>query len=346
MRLKRVDRLFFTEQIALLLLAGVPIIPALELLLQSNSKRSLKGVIEKLKVKVSKGASISSVLSLFPRSFPSLYIALVEVGEVSGKLSEVFSYLASIEKKRLQAFAAIQKALIYPVMVLLVAVAVLVFILIAVVPTFEQLYQSSGAELPQITQSVIGASHFLLSSHGRNLLLVLLGMMWLVRRLYRRKRRFRYWVDCLLLKVPVLGDIFLESFNASFSEVLSVLIRSGVPLVKGIGLYQQGVENVFISERLDLMCIDLKKGESFQKCAKESRLFSKVSLALISVGEMGGSLGVVLDKSAEYHSDMVSKKVEALIALLDPLSMVLIGLLVGVILIALYLPMFNMGAAI
>lgn len=346
MRLKKIDRLFFTEQIALLLLAGVPIISALELLLASSNKRSLKYIIEKLKMQVASGASISSVLQSFPKSFSPLYVALVGIGEVSGKLSEMFNYLAKIEKKRLEAAAKIQKALIYPFMVLLVAVAVLLFILIAVVPTFEMLYQSSGAELPPVTQKVIDISHFLLSSRGRNLLFILLGGILFIRRLYRRRGRFRYFIDRIFLKIPMLSAIFLASFNASFAEVLSVLIRSGVPLVKGIELYGRGVENTFIFERLTLMSEDLKKGGSFQRSAQDSQIFSNVSLTLISVGEVSGSLGRVLERSGEYHSEVVDKKVDTLISLLDPLSMLVIGLLVGVILIALYLPMFSMGSAI
>ncbi|MHC5226598.1 type II secretion system F family protein [Ignatzschineria sp. LJL83] len=346
MRLKREDRLFFTEQMSLLLLAGVPIISALELLLESNHKKALKRILEKLKSEVSSGASISSVLEFFPKSFSSLYIALIAIGEASGKLADVFVYLEKIEKQRLQAIASIKKALIYPVMVLLVAIAVLVFILMAVVPTFEVLYQSSGVELPDITQKVIVASHFLLSSKGRNIFLLLMGILWVIRAFFRRKKWFRRFVDRIVLKLPIIGSIFLENFNASFSEILSVMIRSGVPLVKGIELYSKGVGNTFICDQLLALNEGLKRGGSFHQGAKKSGIFSNVSLTLISVGEVGGTLALVLERSAEYHADMVTKKVGAFIALIDPLSMVFIGLVVGVILVALYLPMFSMGSAI
>lgn len=345
-RLKREERLFFTEQISLLLSAGVPIVSALELLVRSAKRRSLRVFIKKLKKGVESGGSISSILVSFPASFSPLYVALVEVGEVSGKLPAMFHYLGKIERDRLLALKAIRKALIYPVMVVLVALGVLLFILIAVVPTFEMLYESGGVELPIVTQKVLSVSAFLLSTKGVWLLGYLLLASLVVRRFFRRRGKFREWIDRLLLKVPLIGRLLLANFNAGFSQVVSVMISSGIPLVRSVQLYQGGVANLSIKQKLMVMESSLQRGDSFSETAKESGVFTDVALTLISVGEMSGSLVLVLERSGEYHAEIVSQRVDAFIALIDPLSLVLIGGVVGVILVALYLPMFNMGMAI
>lgn len=345
-RLKREERLFFTEQISLLLSAGVPIVSALELLVRSAKRRSLRVFIKRVKKGVESGGSISSILVAFPSSFSSLYIALVEVGEVSGQLPAMFQYLGEIERDRLVALKAIRKALIYPVMVVLVAFGVLLFILIAVVPTFEMLYESGGVELPVVTQKVLSVSAFLLSKKGTWLLGYSLLIGLVMRRLFRRRGKFREWIDSFLLKIPLIGRLLLANFNAEFSQVVSVMISSGIPLVKSVQLYKGGVVNLSIKQKLMEMESSLQRGDSFSETAKASGVFTDVALTLISVGEMSGSLVLVLERSGEYHAEIVSQRVDAFIALIDPLSLVLVGGVVGVILVALYLPMFNMGMAI
>lgn len=345
-RLKREDRLFFTEQMALLLAAGVAIIPALELLLNAAKKRSVKEFLNTLKIEVRSGASISSVLGAYQNSFSTLYVALVAVGEVSGKLPAMFSYLGAIERERLSARKSIRKAMMYPLIVVVVAVGVLLFILIAVVPTFEMLYQSGGVELPVITQRVLGVSRFLLSEQGVWLVVYIVFFFLLIRWLFRRSQRIRYWVDRRLLKVPLVGSLFLTSFNASFAQVVSVMLASGIPLVRSIELYEKGVTNSYIKARLSDLRLRLERGDSFYRVAQKQSVFSDVSLTLISVGEVSGRLVEVLERSGTYHADIVTQKVDAFIALIDPLSLLFIGGIVGVILVALYLPMFNMGMAI
>lgn len=345
-RLRREDRLFFTEQMALLLAAGVSIIPALELLINSAKKRSLRDFLIILKEGVKAGSSISSVLIRCKSSFSILYIALVEVGEVSGKLPEMFSYLGAIERDRLSALKSIRKALMYPMIVIVVAIGVLLFILIAVVPTFEMLYQSSGVELPIITQRVLAFSRFLLSERGGWALMYLILFIVLMRIVLRRSDHLRNQIDRKILKVPMVGELLLTSFNAGFSQVVGVMLASGIPLVKAIQLYEMGVVNTHIKRQLVSLRAALERGDSFYSVAKTQNIFSDVALTLISVGEVSGKLVAVLNRSGSYHADIVTQKVDAFIALIDPLSLLFIGGIVGVILVALYLPMFSMGMAI
>lgn len=344
-RLKREERLFFTEQISLLLAAGVPITKALDLLLHSAKKRSLSLFLQKLKEAVISGAPISSVLTLYPRSFSQLYIALIEVGEAAGRLPEIFDYLASIERRRLVALKAIRKALIYPLMVIVVAIAVLVFILVAVVPTFEGLYQSSGVELPEITQKIINLSHFLLS-HGSWVLFYTILLLWIIRKMLQGEGLLRKKLDYLIIKSPLVGRLLLANFNAGFSQIISVMNDSGIPLIKSLQLYEGGVSNLYLRKQLRLLRSSLEQGQSFYIAAQDRPIFTDVTLTLISVGEVSGTLIKVLERSGEYHADQVEERVDAFVALIDPLSLLFIGLIVGVILIALYQPMFNMGMVI
>lgn len=345
-RLKREDRLFFTEQMSLLLVTGVSIVPAIELLINSAKKQSLRSFLERLRSGVQSGVSISSTLADFKGSFSPLYVALITVGETTGKLPVMFHYLGEIERQRLMALKSIQKALIYPIMVIVVAMGVVLFILIAVVPTFEMLYQSGGVELPVMTQKVLALSQYLLSRKGLWLLFYLVVLCWYFRVLLRREGAFRYWFDQKILGMPLIGSIFYASFNASFSQIVGVMIGSGITLVRSIELYEAGVQNRYIRQKLEELRLSLVRGDSFYTVAKKSGIFTDVTLALISVGEVSGTLVMVLERSGQYHADRVGQRVESFIALIDPLSLVLIGGMVGVILVALYLPMFNMGMAI
>lgn len=345
-RLTREERLFFTEQMSLLLAAGVSIVPALDLLIQSAKKRALRIFLGRLKKEVESGSSISSVLRVFQRSFSPLYVALIEVGEVSGKLPIIFNYLGLIERHRMMMLKSIRKALLYPCMVILVAIGVLLFILIAVVPTFEMLYQSGGVDLPDITKKVLSFSRFLLSSDGGWWIFYLVLSVWLIRSLFRRQGRCRYWFDRKVLGFPFIGAVFYANFNASFSQIMSIMMGAGIPLVRGVELYTAGISNLYIQGQLIRLRKLLEHGDSFYLASKDSGIFSNVALTLISVGEVSGTLVKVLERSGQYHAEIVAQRVDTFIALIDPLSLLFIGGIVGLILVALYLPMFNMGMAI
>lgn len=337
------ERYFFTEQMAMLLDAGVGIVPALELLEKNGKGQRLRYFLKVLKESVVKGEAVSSVLKYFPRSFSALYVAMVRIGEESGQLPDVFIYLAKMEKTRGAARKAIQKATFYPLMVLLVAIAVVVFIMIAVVPTFETVYSSSRMELPMLTQKVMHFSAFLSSNRGLYTGLMMLVVLLMARIIYRRFGFVKMFVDQGVLKQPLLGDILRNNFNARICEVLAIMLKSGVPLVGSLTLFQESVTNQYLSQKLMAIKQALARGESFSEAAKSSLIFTDTAMTLISVGEMSGRLEVVLEKSGNYHRERVENQISMLITLIDPLSMVLIGSIVGVILIALYLPMFSMG---
>ena len=342
-RLKWRDRYFFTEQMALLLDAGVAIVPALELLERSAKGRLLALFLKRLRENVVKGYSISETLKVFPRSFTVLYIAMVQIGEESGQLPATFSYLSTMEASRQESYQSVRKAIVYPVMVLVVAMIVVVFIMVAVVPTFESLYHSSRVDLPVLTQKVMAVSASLSSRQGGYAIFSVLLLAVFFRGLYRKSLSVRRYWDGLILKIPLFGDMLRNDFNARTCDVLAMMLRSGVPLVNSLSLYEVSVVNSYLRNKIETMKWQLMQGESFYKAALDAGIFTDTALTLISVGEMSGKLDSVLVKSGSYHKTLVENRVELLISLIDPLSLVFIGGVVGVILIALYLPMFSIG---
>lgn len=342
-KLKWKDRYFFTEQMAMLLDAGVVMLPALELLEKNAKGRLLKLFLRILRENVVKGHSISFTLTLFKGSFTDLYIAMVRIGEESGQLPQMLIYLAQMEEARQAARQSIQKAIIYPLMVLIVAVSIVIFIMIAVVPTFESLYSSSRMELPILTQKVMAVSAFIASRQGIYFGVSVLVSIFLLKSMYRRSVTIRYSFDRFMLNTPLFGDILRHDFNAKTSDILAIMLKSGVPLVKSLTLYEASVVNSDLRNRLQGMRMALTQGQSLFHTAQSSGAFTEVFLTLVSVGEMSGGLESVLEKSGHYHRDLVERRVTLLISLIDPLSLVFIGGIVGVILIALYLPMFSMG---
>lgn len=340
------DRYFFTEQMAILLDAGVAIVPALALLILNAKGYRLKRFLQMLEAGVTRGQSISSILQRFPRAFSQLYIAMIRIGEESGKLPVVFNYLAELEARRQAARKSIRKAMLYPMMVLIVAFAVLAFVMIVVVPTFEVLYRSGGMELPAMTQKVMAISHFVSGQQGFYLISGLLAVFLFLRSVYRKSWSIGFRVDRMLLKMPFAGVIVRHDFNARYCDIIAMMLSAGVPLVEALLYFEKSVTNRYLQIVLQRMYQSLMRGESLYIVSKASGVFTEVALTLISVGEMSGKLESTLEKSAQYHRELVERRISTLIALIDPLSLVLIGGLVGVILIALYLPMFSMGRAI
>lgn len=340
------DQYFFTEQMSLLLDAGVAIVPALMLLEKSAKRRRLKQFLQFLKEGVTKGSAISLILKQFPNTFNALYVAMIQIGEESGKLPAIFLYLAEMAEKQEASRKEIRKALLYPLIVLVVAVVILAFIMIAVVPTFESLYQSSGMELPVITRHVMSMSRFLASEKGVYLWVGMITILFLLRMIYRRKGRLRYRFDRVVLRIPIVGNLLQADFNAHFGAILSMMLASGVQLVPAIALFEKSIHNLYCKSVLQDMHERLVEGKSLSDSIESEQLFSDVAKTLMAVGEVSGRLDHVLNKSGQYHADIVDDRVSRLIALIDPLSLVFIGGIVGVILIALYLPMFSMGMAL
>ncbi len=344
-RLSREEQLFLMEQLTLLLNAGVAIISAMQLLQRLAKRRGFRLFLENAEKEVEAGTALSHAFITI-KGFPQLYIALMQVGESTGKLPLLLSHIVTIEKGRQEMLRSVKKAITYPLMILIVAILVLLFILIAVVPTFESLYDSSGAELPLLTQKIIMLSQWVLSSSGLMLLLLLFVISSLLIRFYRKSTFFRYQVDKLCLKLPLLRSISITSFNAQFGLVMAIMIQSGIPVIKGLTLFKAGISNHYLSYQIERLSQYINAGKPLSISGEELGVFSDVMLALIAVGEVSGQLAKSLQQAGGYHQIIVESHLNRFIALLDPIALLLVGTIVGVILIALYLPLFSMGVAI
>ncbi len=344
-RLKREEQLFLMEQLALLLSAGVAIVSAMTLLQQMGKRGGFRRFLEQSAVKIESGEALSTTFTMI-QGFPKLYIALMQVGESAGKLPLLLSHIVTLEKTRQAMLRSIKKALLYPLMIFVVAILVLFFILIAVVPTFESLYASSGAELPLLTQKIMLLSQWMLSDSGILMLLLFFMVVMLFIKLYQKSTIVRYRIDFICLKLPFVRSVLLESFNARFGTVMAIMIASGVPMVKGLALLNAGIENRYLYKELSLLTQKINAGESLSVSGQNQSLFTDVMLTLIAVGEMSGRLSQSLTQAGEYHQLAVETRISRFITLLDPIALLFVGTIVGVILIALYLPLFSMGAAI
>ena len=344
-RLKREEQLFLIEQLSLLLGAGVAIISAIALLKKMAHRRGFQKFLEKMAVEIKSGSSLSDVFTNI-QDFPKLYIALMQVGESAGKLPMLLSHIVAIEKERQSMVRSIKKALLYPLMIFVVAILVLLFILIAVVPTFESLYASSGTELPLLTQNIMALSQWVLSDAGLLAFLLFFIVLSLLIRMYQKSALFRYQMDGVSLKLPFLRSILMESFNARFGMIMAIMIASGVPVIKGLALFNAGVNNRYLQKQVSLLSQQISAGKSLSIAGENIAIFTDVMLTLMAVGEMSGKLAQSLTKAGEYHQIIVETRITRFIALLDPIALLLVGTIVGIILIALYLPLFSMGAAI
>ncbi len=344
-RLKREEQLFLMEQLALLLGAGVAIVSAVQLLQRMASRRGFRRFLEKSEVQIKSGSSLSEAFANI-KGVPKHYIALMQVGESAGKLPILLSHIVTIEKERQATVRSIKKALLYPLMIFVVAILVLLFILIAVVPTFESLYASSGAELPLLTQNIMSLSQWVLSDAGFRGLLIIFILMGLLLRAYQKSTIFRYQIDRLSLKVPFFRHILIASFNARFGMVMAIMIVSGVPMIKGLSLLNAGIDNRYLQKQVALLSQQISTGKSLSFSGENSHIFTDVMLTLIAVGEMSGQLVQSLTKAGEYHQIIVETRITRFIALLDPIALLFVGIIVGIILIALYLPLFSMGMTV
>ncbi len=346
LKVTREEQLFFWEQLALLIPAGISLITALSLLSESSSKNRQKRFLMAVKGLIESGTPFSEALCKVTSSFSQLNIALVEVGEASGRLPEIFEYIAILEKEAALSRKGIRKAVSYPLMVISVAIFVLGFILLSVVPMFDALYQASGTELPKITQTILSISNSIVSfNSGLYLLLCMLFLFWSYRK-YRKKSKFRSLIDRFLLKIPYVGFMLRLNFTRHLSMAVSMMLQSGITLVSALELFKKSIKNSEFQKEITEIRARLLKGDDFyrvvQEIPKALPLFKTMTAVGVTSGDLVGSLKFV----GHYYGNIFNQKIEFYIALLEPISILLVGVIVGVILIALYLPLFNLGMAL
>lgn len=341
-KIKPLDISLFARQMATMLKAGVPLLTAFDIVQEGFDKPLLRSLIESIKQDVAGGTPFAAALAKHPRYFDDLFCSLAAAGEQSGSLDTQLDRIATYKEKGELLKKKVKKALIYPITVILIGVGVSALLLIKVVPKFKALFDSFGKPLPAFTLWVIHLSD-LIQKYWWMVLLGIVAFYWLWRKAYRTSKKFRTAVDRYSLRLPILGDILYFSSLARFGRTLSTTFAAGVPLVEGLESVSGATGNVIMKNAVDRIGRDVSNGAQLNFAMRSSGVFTSMMIAMTSIGEESGTLEEMLGKSADYYESEVDIRVDGLTQLMEPFIMVVLGVMVGGLVVAMYLPIFKMG---
>jgi len=344
-RVKPEDIAVFSRQLATMLAAGIPLVQAFEIVGNGNDKPSMQKLILDVKADVEGGTSLHESLGKHPLYFDDLFVNLVEAGEQAGALESLLDKIATYKEKTEALKKKIKKALFYPIAVMAVAVIVSVILLIFVIPQFESLYKGFGANLPAFTQFVIHISQ-VVQHDGLFIAMVLGGVAWAFFYFKKRSRAMREFLDRLSLKLPVIGPILNKAAIARYARTLSTMFAAGVPLVEALESVAGATGNIVYENAVMKMRDEVSTGQRLQRAMENTGLFPNMVNQMIAVGEESGSLDTMSGKVATFYEAEVDNAVDAMSSLLEPLIMVVLGVLVGGLVIAMYLPIFKLASVV
>jgi len=339
------DITFFTRQLATMLKAGVPLLQAFDIVARGHGNARFSRLMMEIKNKVETGSSLSQAFREHPKQFNALYCNLVAAGEGAGMLDAILERLATYQEKILAIKAKIKSAMFYPISVLVVAIVVIWVIMVFVIPSFESVFKNFGAELPLPTLIVINISHFFVQFWWL-IFLIIMGTIIGVGILYRRSDTMRYTVDRLLLKLPVVGIIVEKATIARWTRTLQTMFAAGVPLVESLDAVGGAAGNIVYAQATRRIQTEVSTGSSLTNAMTNTRLFPNMVLQMTQIGEESGSLDNMLGKVADFYEREVDDAVAALSSLLEPVMIVFLGVVVGGLVVAMYLPIFKLGAVI
>lgn len=344
-KIKPMDIALFTRQMATMMKAGVPLVQAFEIVSDGLENPSMREVVLKLKADVESGNNFAGALRQHPRLFDDLYCSLIESGEASGSLETMLDRVALYKEKTEALKQKIKKAVKYPIAVVCVAVIVTGILLVKVVPTFQELFQGFGAELPAFTQFVIGLSEGLQANF---LMVLIVGAALIIGFTEARKRSqgFHDAVDRLLLRIPVVGPITHKATVARFARTLSTTFAAGVPLIEALDACAGATGNVVYRKAVLQVKEDVATGQQLQFAMRSTGVFPAMALQMTAIGEESGALDAMLAKVATYYEDEVDNLVDGLTSMLEPMIMAILGVLIGGLIIAMYLPIFQLGQVV
>ena len=339
------DIAIFARQIATMMQAGVPLVQSFEIIGQGNDKITMQKLILGIKTEVEGGVSLAEALAKYPLYFDQLFVNLVNAGEQSGSLETMLDKLATYKEKTEALKAKVKKALFYPIAVMVVAFIVTVILLVFVVPQFEELFDSFGADLPALTVFVIRLSEFM-QSYWYIIAGGIGGSIYVFLRIKKTSPRLQEAVDRIALKAPVIGEITTKSAIARFSRTLETMSAAGVPLVEAMDSVAGATGNIIYHDASLRIRDEVSQGTQLQTSMRNTGLFPNMAIQMVSIGEEAGSLDNMLAKVADFYETEVDNAVDALTSLLEPIIMAVLGVLVGGLIIAMYLPIFKLGAVV
>ena len=339
------DIALFTRQLATMMKAGVPLVQSFEIVADGMDNPPMKDLILKIRDEVSSGNSFAHAVKTQPEHFDELFCNLVDAGEQSGALETMLDRLATYKEKTEALKAKIKSAMNYPIAVLVVAGVVSGILLVKVVPQFEEIFAGFGADLPEFTQMVVDMSRWM--QEWWFIILFVIGALYFTyKEMYKRSQAVRDGQERLALKLPVIGDILDKSCVARFARTLSTTFAAGVPLVDALDSVSGAAGNIVYQEAINRIKDDVSSGIQLNTSMKSQDIFPNMVIQMVAIGEESGALDGMLDKAATYYEEMVDNAVEGLTSLMEPMIMAFLGVVIGGLIIAMYLPIFGMGDAI
>jgi type IV pilus assembly protein PilC len=344
-RVKAEDIAIFARQLATMLGAGIPLVQAFEIIGSGHDKPAMQKLVLEIKSDVEGGTSLHEALAKHPLYFDDLFVNLVEAGEQAGALEGLLEKVATYKEKSEAVKKKVKKALFYPAAVLVVAVIVTVILLVFVIPQFEDLFKGFGADLPAFTQMVINLSKFV-QSEGVFIAIVLGAAGWVFFYFKKRSRKMRHFLDRAILKMPIIGPILNKAAIARYARTLSTMFAAGVPLVEALESVAGACGNIVYEDGVMKMRDEVATGQRLQRAMENTGLFPNMVVQMIAVGEESGSLDTMAAKVATFYEEDVDAAVDSMSSLLEPLIMLILGVLVGGLVIAMYLPIFKLGSVV
>lgn len=343
-KIKIKDVVVFTRQFATMIDAGLPLVQGLDILAQQQENKRFKNVLREVKSDVESGSTFADALRKHPKVFDALFCNMIAAGEIGGILDNILLRLSTYMEKAERLKRKVKGAMVYPAVVIVIAVAVVTILLIFVIPVFQKMFEDFGGSLPAPTQFVVNLSEFL-QSYIIFILIAIGIIVWAFKRFYATHKG-RHIVDGILLKAPVFGPLIQKVAVAKFTRTLGTMMSSGVPILDGLEITSKTAGNIIIEEAVMQVRSNISEGKTMAAPLADTGVFPGMVVQMISVGEATGALDAMLNKIADFYDEEVDVAVDALTSLIEPMLMVFLGATIGGLVIAMYLPIFQMASAI
>lgn len=338
------DIVILTRQLATMIDAGLPLVQCLDILGNQTENKTLAKTVNQVRTDVESGATFADALKKHPKIFDSLYVNMVAAGEAGGILDTILQRLATYMEKFAKIKKQIKSAMIYPSIILFVAVAVVSLLLVVVVPMLAAIFTESGMQLPLPTRVVMAVSNFIKSWGGLICLIFIVGFIVGLKQFRKTEKGLRV-TDAIALKIPVVGSLIQRVSVAKFTRTLGTLLTSGVPILEGLLIVSRTAGNKVVEDAIVATRQSVSEGKTLADPLGRSKVFPQMVIQMISVGEATGALDNMLNKIADFYDDEVDSAVAALTSMMEPMLMIFLGIVVGFVVVAMYMPIFQMGAA-
>ncbi|MDU8500362.1 type II secretion system F family protein [Pseudomonas syringae] len=344
-KIKPLDIAFFSRQMATMMKAGVPLLQSFDIISEGAENPNMRALVGSLKQEVSAGNSFATALRQKPEYFDDLFCNLVDAGEQAGALESLLDRVASYKEKTERLKAKIKKAMTYPTAVLIVAFIVSGILLIKVVPQFQSVFAGFNAELPAFTLMVIALSE-VVQQWWLAIVALFFVSFFMFKRAYKQSQKFRDSLDRFLLKVPIIGPLIFKSSVARYARTLATTFAAGVPLVEALDSVAGATGNVVFRNAVNQVKQDVSTGMQLNFSMRSTGVFPSLAIQMTAIGEESGALDAMLDKVATYYEEEVDNMVDNMTSLMEPMIMAVLGVIVGGLVIAMYLPIFKLGSVV